>query len=103
MESSEEEYLYSINNKKGPRKTLKVNGVLCDFLLDMGASVNVLDQSTHVKIGSPLLETETNPALLPYGGGKQLTVLGSSDCKLNEKDPYKHSNFMLSRAATEPS
>ncbi|XP_062580744.1 uncharacterized protein LOC134242659 [Saccostrea cucullata] len=62
-ESSEEEYMYSINGKKGPQKTLKVN-----------------DQTTHVKIGSPKLEKESNPALAPYGGGKELTVFGS--CQL---------------------
>lgn len=63
-ESSEEEYMYSINSKKGSRKTLKVNGALCDFLLDTGASDNVLDQSTYVKIGSPRLDKRSIPVLL---------------------------------------
>ena len=84
-----------INNKKGPRKTLKVNGVLCDFLLDTVASVNVLDQSTHVKIGSPILERETNQTLLPYGGGKQLTVLGSCWLQIEWKGSVQTLKFYV--------
>ncbi|XP_062614628.1 uncharacterized protein K02A2.6-like, partial [Saccostrea cucullata] len=94
-ESSEEEYMYSINGKKGPQKTLKVNGVLCDFLLDTGASVNVLDQTTYVKIGSPKLEKESNPALVPFGGGKQLTVFGSCQLKIEWKGVVQSHKFYV--------
>lgn len=70
---SEEEYMYSIKEEKHHplRKLLsKINGILYNFLLDTCASVNVLDQAAHVKISSPKLEKETNPALLPHAGEK---------------------------------
>lgn len=48
---------YTINSNKGPKQTLEINGTYYTFLLDIGASENILDKATYSKIGKPVLET----------------------------------------------
>lgn len=74
--STDDEYLYTINCSKGPKQCLKVNGTHCDFLLDTGASVNILDEASYLKIGQPRLETD-GAKLIPYGVDTPLDVIGT--------------------------
>lgn len=39
--------IYTINSNKGPKQTLKINGTYYTFLLDIGASVNILGKKLH--------------------------------------------------------
>lgn len=88
--SSDEEYTYHIKHEsehvsvvgsKTPRVNICINNKHCNFLLDTGATVNLLDQKTYHKIGAPKMTKGNNPNLLPYGGGDPLKVMGK--CQLN--------------------
>ena len=84
--SSDEEYAYTIKKKtehvsvvstKTPKVNVTVTEKQCRFLLDTGATVNLLDQKTHDRIGAPKLTREKNPNLLPYRGGSSIKVIDS--------------------------
>ena len=45
-------------------------------MIDTGASVNILDENTYSQIGKPKLNKRDPIHLMPYGGGKPLTVMG---------------------------
>ena len=47
--------------KKTPKVTVKINGVNCNMLVDTGASVNIQDNKTYQKIGSPKLQKKIFP------------------------------------------
>ncbi|KAJ8314428.1 hypothetical protein KUTeg_006578 [Tegillarca granosa] len=67
--SSDDEYCYNIGEvhrvnfvgTKTPRVSVKVNGLECDLLVDTGASVNILNEATHRKIGSPAIKYREKP------------------------------------------
>ena len=100
--SSDEDsdYCYSIKTKqhvgtigkKTPKVTVKINGVKCNMLVDTGASVNILDNKTYQKIGSPKLQKKNISQLYPYGGSQPLKVRGSCQLTIetsNKIDTYK--------------
>ena len=55
--------------KKTPKTSVKISNIKCDMLIDTGASVNILDEQTYHKEGSPKLQRKNIPHLHPYGGG----------------------------------
>ena len=79
MSSSDDDsdYCYSVKSdhfvgaigKKTPKTSVKINNIKCDMLIDTGASVNILDEQTYHKVGSPKLQRKNIPHLYPYGGG----------------------------------
>ena len=70
----------SVVSTKTPKVNVTVTEKQCRFLLDTGATVSLLDQKIHDRIGAPKLTREKNPNLLPYGGGSSIKVMGQ--CKL---------------------
>ncbi|XP_061170050.1 uncharacterized protein K02A2.6-like [Saccostrea echinata] len=98
MSSTDEEYLYTINCSKGPKQCLKVNGTYCDFLLDTGASVNILDEATYLKLGQPRLETNGSK-LMPYGGNAPLDVIGSCLLDVQWKNIMQQHKFYVVRGS----
>ena len=97
-----DDYLYSINCNKSPKQTLQVNGVTCRFLLDTGASVNVLDEATYQKLGKPFLERSDTPRLVPYGGGKRLKVAGSCVMTVEWKNLSQSHKFFVVKGNSGP-
>ena len=77
-ESSNDEYCYGIDGKKTktPFTVAKLDDVECRLMIDTGASVNILDENTFSQIGKPKLNKRDPIQLMPYGGGKPLTVMG---------------------------
>ena len=56
--SDSDEYAYSIKiakqnpkTQKSPRVHLKLNNITSEILVDTGASINIIDQSTYERIG----------------------------------------------------
>lgn len=57
------DYCYSVMTKqfvgaigkKAPKATITLNKVKCNLLVDTSASVNILDEKTYQRIGSPKL------------------------------------------------
>lgn len=78
------DYCYTIKSeqvigtigKKTPSTSVTINQVKCSMLIDTGASVNILDEKTYKKIGSPKLQKRNIPPLYPYGGSQSLNVKG---------------------------
>ena len=75
--SSDEEYAYTVRNHtehvsvvsaKTPKVNIKVNNKLCTFLLDTGATVNLLDEEAYKKVGAPKLIKGKNPTLTIWRG-----------------------------------
>ena len=78
--------------KKTPKTTVKINQVKCSMLIDTGPSVNILDEQTYQKIGSPRLQKKNIPPLYPYGGGQSLNVKGHCEIMVetaNKIDTHK--------------
>ena len=76
--SSNDEYCYGVHSKKTktPFTVAKLDDVECRLMIDTGASVNILDENTYSQIGKPKLNKRDPIQLMPYGGGKPLTVMG---------------------------
>jgi hypothetical protein len=102
--SSDEEYAYTIKKKTEhvsvvSTKTPKVNVTFtekqCKFLLDTCATVSLLDQKTHDRIGAPKLTREKNPNLLPYGGGSSIKVMGQCKLTVETKHSINYNTFYV--------
>ncbi|XP_056022138.1 uncharacterized protein LOC130055014 [Ostrea edulis] len=91
-DSSDGEYTYSIQEQvrsvgKTPMTSRMVNQKNCRLMIDTGARVNILDEKTHIYLGSPKLKKD-KIKLLPYGGGNQLEVLGNCELEVETKNKY---------------
>ena len=82
--SDSDEYAYSIKiakqnpkTQKSPRVHLKLNNITSEILVDTGASINIIDQSTYERIGLLKVKRDKGPKLLPYGGSNPLKTLGT--------------------------
>ena len=65
------------------------------MLVDMGSSVNILDEEEYSKVGRPrLLEKNKSRELVPYGGGK-IPVLGTCDLMLETEKSYDVFTFYV--------
>ena len=102
--SSDEEYAYTIKkktehvsvvSKKTPKVNVTVTEKQCKFLLDTGATVSLLDQKTHDRIGAPKLTREKNPNLLPYGGGSSIKVMGQCKLTVETKHSINYNTFYV--------
>ena len=79
-------------DKKTPKANIAINKVKCSMLIDTGASVNILDEQTYQKIGSPKLQKKNLPPLYPYGGTKSLDIKGYCELVMetsNKIDTHK--------------
>ena len=82
MSDEEYEYVYTINyqeNKKPPMCQLQINGKAVEMMIDSGASVNLLDETTFQRINSSgngnLRPTHTK--IYSYGCETPLPLLGT--------------------------
>ena len=102
--SSDEEYLYAVKQKtehvsvisaKSPKIDIKVNDKPCNLLLDTGATVNLLDEKTHEKIGAPKLTKGKSPTLLPYGGSAPIKVVGQCELTVETNHSIDSDTFYV--------
>ncbi|CAC5426706.1 unnamed protein product [Mytilus coruscus] len=103
--SSDEEYAYHISmitpsrehvvGSKTPRPDIRINDKHCNFLLDTGATVNLLDQKTYHKIGAPKMKKGNNPNLLPYGGSDPLKFMGQCQLSVETKSTINCDTFYV--------
>ena len=73
-----DDYLFQVSavNNSRPKTEILVAGVSLQMLLDTGASVNVIDQSSYQRLGKPPMTGEPVSPIFPYGGDTPLPVLG---------------------------
>ncbi|KAI8513647.1 hypothetical protein Bbelb_079710 [Branchiostoma belcheri] len=73
VSNSDDEYTFTVGNNPGrnklPYREVKVGTNKVNFLIDTGASINVIGEETHRKVGRPKL-TPCRTVIRPYGGGK---------------------------------
>ena len=82
----EYEYDYTIDNqenKKPPICQLQINGKTVEMMIDSGASVNLLDETTFQRINSHGSESlqPAHTKIYSYGSKTPLPLLGNSHCK----------------------
>lgn len=85
----------SVVSTKTPKVNVTVTEKQCKFLLDTGATVSLLDQKTHDRIGAPKLTREKNPNLLPYGGGSSIKVMGQCKLTVETKHSINYNTFYV--------
>ena len=64
-------------------------------MIDSGASVNILDEKAYAQIGSPKLSTKHLPKLLPYGGGKSITLKGKCNLTIEKNGKIEIATFHI--------
>ncbi|KAI8498085.1 hypothetical protein Bbelb_240290 [Branchiostoma belcheri] len=73
VSNSDDEYTFTVGNNPGrnklPYREVKVGTNKVNFLIDTGASIKVIGEETHRKVGRPKL-TPCRTVIRPYGGGK---------------------------------
>ena len=65
--SDEDKYVFSVqqSQSKTPQVTVSINGVSCRFLADSGASVNIIDQESYLKL-TPLKFSTASTGVFAY-------------------------------------
>lgn len=76
-----------------PHSTLKVNGTNIELLIDTGSTVNILDEATYRKIGSPKLCKSKLSNLFAYAGSQALHVIGQ--CELLIETKHKLQSYLF--------
>lgn len=98
--SDSDEYAYSIKTQnqriqKTPRVEVQLNNIPSDLLVDTGASINIIDQITYERIGSPKVKKYKGQKLLPYGGGDPLKTYGTLRIHVETKTKHDICKFHL--------
>ena len=86
--SSEDEYLFTLKPKadknKAPTATIKMNDIPVTMMVDTGASIDIIDESTYNRMQKvtkiPLHRSNTR--VFAYGSPTQLPVLGKFEATL---------------------
>ena len=88
INADESDCSLSIKKKNGnvPTVNISVNGVLCEMIIDSGASVNTIDEVTYLEIRKqcPVQLRETDTKLFAYGGSEPLPLLGKFTAHLKK-------------------
>lgn len=95
---SDSDYCYGIrtqsevNSLKGPFVKAKLNDCEVKLLVDSGSSVDILDETTHRRIGKPKLR-KGKMTLTPYGGKGEIKVIGTCDLAMETSRSYSMRQF----------
>ena len=94
--SDEDEYVFSVQQSqcKTPQVNVSINGVSCSFLADSGASVNIMDQESYLKL-TPLKLSTANTGVFAYGSQKSLPVIGKFTAKVIFKTQHANAEFLV--------
>ena len=83
--SSEEDYLFTVtSDEKLQHAEITIDGKSVKFVIDTGASVNIIDRNTWRNIGTELQNSKAR--LLPYGSDAPLELLGQFQATLQLND-----------------
>ena len=97
--SDTDEYLFTVFSKeqKTPTTRVQINNVTVDMVVDTGASIDIVDESTLV-----LLQKSTQINLKPpktrvfaYGAATDLTMLGTFHATLESKFKFAYSTLYV--------
>ena len=84
--SSEEDYVYAVNNKNNtsPSVNVTVLSHVFKIIVDTGATINVIDENTYAKMKETDLRP-TNIKAFPYNSPKPVKFLGKFDAAIETK------------------
>ena len=91
-------YVFSVGKSTGlPHVMLKVQGVSVPFLVDTGASVDIIDSQTYRLIGDPPLK-KTKRKVYSYNSGESIPAMGQVHCGLESKDRFLETDLLVVKA-----
>ena len=93
---TDDEYLYPVRDSKTtrPHATIKVLGHSFDILIDTGASINVIDHGTFLRMKDAHL-LETRAKAFPYSSSKPVTFKGKFQAVIETKKRYAVATFFV--------
>lgn len=83
-------YAYAVDNKTSPktRTTVCVNSVNIDFIVDTGATVDVIDSKTYDRLKSRVELSKSTTKIFAYGSDKPLPLKGQFQATLESNKRY---------------
>ena len=93
---TDDEYLYPVRGSKNPlpHATIKVLGYSFDVLVDLRASINVIDQETFLRMKDAHL-LETRAKAFPYNSSKPVTFKGKFQAVVETTKRYAVATFFV--------
>ena len=96
--SSDDEYVFELGAAgKMPHAIVKIGDFPFDLIVDSGATVNVLDNTTFLKITAnrPITLSETRLKLFPYGSSTPLSIQGCFNAHVSHKNLRTNATFIV--------
>lgn len=97
---SEPEVSFAINNASKKRKYALVNmlNTDCNFLIDTGLTINLIDEATFNRLNIKPSEIRANDSnAYGYGSNTALTIIGTFTSTIKYKDKSTVADFSISR------
>ena len=94
---SSDAYVFAMTNMttdQMPTAEITVNGVCINIIVDTGASVNIIDQTTYTATGQPLM-TQHDIKLFTYGRKEQIPVAGRFETTAERGNTIHHAIFYV--------
>ena len=95
--SSEEEYIFSVKNNpcKRPVAKLNIHGLPIEFIIDTGATVNLIEQRDFSPIQNKVKMHPTSVKVYPYKSCKPLKILGTFSAQVKNSDNSDNAFFFV--------
>ena len=100
--SSDDEYAYAIDDKGNSKHTalLRLNdSPLIKFLIDTGASVDIVDNKTYQSLAQKVKLVPTDTQIFSYGSTTPLEIKGSFQASIESKSRFAYSTFYVLNGA----
>ena len=90
-----EEYLYTVSRPKAslPHAKIKVSDCNIQVMLDSGASVNIIDETTYQKLKCKPPLTKSTVPIFPYGSRTPLPAVGKFASLVESKLRFTNATF----------
>ncbi len=104
-ESSDDDYVFYMDGRNKKRKlevSVKINQENVKFLLDTGASINIIDENSWQKINSRnnIQLKPTDVKVYAYGATKSLEILGQFESSVETDKIITVANFYVAKHST---
>ena len=96
--SSDEEYIFELGTtRKMPHAIVQIGDVPVNLIVDSGATVNVLDNSTFLALRGekPISLSKTNLQLFPYGSSTPLNIQGCFTTRISHNESNTKATFIV--------
>jgi hypothetical protein len=97
-DTSSEDYLYTVKNKKTPSVRVKVCKHLFDATIDTGATINVIDQTTYSKMDRVNLK-QTNIKAFAYNATEPVKFQGKFEAVIETRKRIAVATFYVAQTS----